>query len=69
MLLIAVVFGAMGTAIGSVLQDMQGPAIMNSGDADILPLRGAVPLTNLPAALRINGLDPLSTGSTACADR
>jgi ABC-2 type transport system permease protein len=65
MLLIAVVFGAMGTAIGSVLQDMQGfQLIMNFLVMPIFFLSGALfPLTNLPTALRVlTSLDPLSYG-------
>ena len=65
MLLIAVVFGAMGTAIGSVLQDMQGfQLIMNFLVMPIFFLSGALfPLTNLPSALHVlTSLDPLSYG-------
>ena len=44
MALIAIVFAALGTAIGSSLKDMQGfQLIMNfHGDADLLPVRRAV---------------------------
>lgn len=65
MMLIAVVFGAMGTAIGSVLQDMQGfQLIMNFLVMPIFFLSGALfPLTNLPKALAVlTSLDPLSYG-------
>lgn len=65
MLLIAVVFGALGTAIGSVLQDMQGfQLIMNFLVLPIFFLSGALfPLTNLPKALGIiTSIDPLSYG-------
>ena len=65
MLLIAVVFGALGTAIGSVLQDMQGfQLIMNFLVMPIFFLSGALfPLANLPKALGIvTSIDPLSYG-------
>jgi ABC-2 type transport system permease protein len=65
MLMIAVVFGALGTAIGSVLQDMQGfQMIMTFMVMPIFFLSGALfPLTNLPATLAvITSLDPLSYG-------
>ncbi len=65
MLLIAVVFGALGTAIGSVLQDMQGfQLIMNFLVMPIFFLSGALfPLANLPKALGVlTRLDPLSYG-------
>jgi ABC-2 type transport system permease protein len=65
MLLIAVVFGAMGTAIGSVLQDIQGfQLIMNFLVMPIFFLSGALfPLSNLPAVLAtLTSLDPLSYG-------
>lgn len=65
MLLIAVVFGALGTAIGSVLQDMQGfQLIMNFLVLPIFFLSGALfPLANLPKALGIiTSIDPLSYG-------
>lgn len=65
MLCIAVVFGAMGTAIGAVLKDMQGfQLIMNFLVMPIFFLSGALfPLTNLPAALTVlTSLDPLSYG-------
>ncbi len=65
MLLIAMVFGALGTAIGSVLQDMQGfQLIMNFLVMPIFFLSGALfPLGNLPAALTVlTSIDPLSYG-------
>jgi ABC-2 type transport system permease protein len=65
MALIAVVFGALGTAIGSVLQDMQGfQLIMNFLVIPIFFLSGALfPLTNLPKVLSvITSIDPLSYG-------
>ena len=65
MLLIAVVFGAMGTAIGSVLQDMQGfQLIMNFVVMPIFFLSGALfPLNGLPPALAaLTRADPLSYG-------
>lgn len=65
MLLIAIVFGAMGTAIGSVLQDMQGfQLIMNFLVMPIFFLSGALfPLANLPQPLTIlTSLDPLAYG-------
>jgi ABC-2 type transport system permease protein len=65
MVLIAVVFGSMGTAIGSVLQDMQGfQLIMNFLIMPIFFLSGALfPLANLPKALSIvTTIDPLSYG-------
>jgi ABC-2 type transport system permease protein len=65
MLLIAVVFGALGTAIGSLLQDMQGfQLIMNFMVMPIFFLSGALfPLANLPAALSLlTSLDPLAYG-------
>jgi ABC-2 type transport system permease protein len=63
--MIAIVFAALGTAIGSVLQDMQGfQLIMNFLLMPIFLLSGAIfPLTNLPAALTvITHLDPLAYG-------
>jgi ABC-2 type transport system permease protein len=62
---IAVVFAALGTAIGSGLQDMQGfQLIMNFLVLPIFFLSGALfPLTNLPRPLAvITSLDPLSYG-------
>lgn len=65
MALTAVVFGGLGTAIGSLLQDMQGfQLIMNFLVMPIFFLSGALfPLTNLPKALSaVTSLDPLSYG-------
>jgi ABC-2 type transport system permease protein len=65
MLLIALVFGALGTAIGSALQDMQGfQLIMNFLVMPIFFLSGALyPLNNLPKVLSvITTVDPLSYG-------
>jgi ABC-2 type transport system permease protein len=65
MVLIAVVFAALGVAIGSSLQDMQGfQLIMNFLVMPIYFLSGALfPLVGLPRALSIiTKLDPLSYG-------
>lgn len=65
MAFIAIVFGALGTAIGSVLQDMQGfQLIMNFLVLPIFFLSGALfPLNNLPRALSVvTSIDPLSYG-------
>jgi len=65
MMLIAVVFAALGTIIGSMLRDMQGfQLIMNFLVMPIFFLSGALyPLSNLPAALAVlTRLDPLSYG-------
>jgi ABC-2 type transport system permease protein len=65
MALIAVVFAALGTAIGSSLKDMQAfQLIMNFLIMPIFFLSGALfPLANLPAALAVaTRLDPLSYG-------
>ena len=65
MLLIAMVFGALGTAIGSVLKDMQGfQLIMNFLIMPIFFLSGALfPLAGLPLALTIlTSVDPLAYG-------
>ena len=65
MALIAVVFAALGTIIGSALRDMQGfQLIMNFLVMPIFFLSGALfPLANLPAALTVaTRLDPLSYG-------
>ena len=65
MALIAIVFAALGTAIGSTLQDMQGfQLIMNFLVMPIFFLSGALfPLTNLPAALAVaTRIDPLTYG-------
>ncbi|MGO8814520.1 MAG: ABC transporter permease [Terriglobia bacterium] len=63
--LIAMVFGGLGTAIGSKLQDMQGfQLIMNFLVLPIFFLSGALfPLDHLPKVLGfITDLDPLSYG-------
>jgi ABC-2 type transport system permease protein len=65
MALIAVVFAALGTVIGSMLRDMQGfQLVMNFLVMPIFFLSGALyPLSNLPAALAVaTRLDPLSYG-------
>jgi ABC-2 type transport system permease protein len=65
MALIAVVFAALGTAIGSSLRDMQGfQMIMNFLIMPIFFLSGALfPLANLPPALAVaTRMDPLSYG-------
>ena len=65
MALIAIVFAALGTAIGSTLRDMQGfQMIMNFLIMPIFFLSGALfPLTNLPTPLLVaTRLDPLSYG-------
>ena len=65
MALIAIVFSALGTAIGSTLRDMQGfQLIMNFLVMPIFFLSGALfPLENLPTALDIaTRADPLSYG-------
>lgn len=65
MMCIAFVFGALGTAFGAVLKDMQGfQLIMNFIVMPIFFLSGALfPLAGLPFALKIlTGLDPLSYG-------
>jgi ABC-2 type transport system permease protein len=65
MALIAAMFTALGTAIGSVLTDMQGfQIIINFLVMPIFFLSGALfPLTHLPRALTlVTGLDPLSYG-------
>jgi ABC-2 type transport system permease protein len=65
MALIAIVFAALGIAIGSTLRDMQGfQLIMNFLVMPIFFLSGALfPLANLPAALTVaTHLDPLSYG-------
>jgi ABC-2 type transport system permease protein len=65
LILIAIVFAALGTAIGSVLQDMQGfQLIMNFLVLPIFFLSGALfPLSNLPSALTvITSVDPLTYG-------
>ena len=65
MTLICVVFAALGTAIGSTLQNMQGfQLIMNFLVMPIFFLSGALyPLSNLPALLSlVTKLDPLAYG-------
>src|SRR6476660_2126032 len=65
MALIAVVFAALGTIIGSSLKDMQGfQLVMNFLVMPIFFLSGALyPLSNLPTALTVlTHLDPLSYG-------
>src|SRR5262245_60717867 len=65
MALIAVVFAALGTIIGSGLRDMQGfQLVMNFLVMPIFLLSGALyPLSNLPTALTVmTHLDPLSYG-------
>ena len=65
MTLIAVVFAALGTIIGSALRDMQGfQLIMNFLVMPIFFLSGALfPLANLPVALAVaTRVDPLSYG-------
>ena len=65
MALIAIVFAALGTSIGSSLQDMQGfQLIMNFLVLPIFFLSGALfPLNNLPKTLAfVTRLDPLSYG-------
>jgi ABC-2 type transport system permease protein len=65
MVLIAVVFAALGTAIGSTLRDMQGfQMVMNFLVMPIFFLSGALyPLGGLPAALAAaTRVDPLSYG-------
>jgi len=68
MVLIATVFGALGTGIGSTLQDMQGfQLIMNFMVLPIFFLSGALfPLNNLPKVLSvITKFDPLTYGVDA----
>lgn len=63
--LIAVVFSALGTSIGSSMQDMQAfPLVMNFLMLPIFFLSGALfPLKNLPKALNtVTAFDPLSYG-------
>jgi ABC-2 type transport system permease protein len=65
MLMIAIVFAALGTTIGSVLKDMQGfQMTMNFLVLPIFFLSGALfPLNNLPRALSwITSADPLAYG-------
>jgi ABC-2 type transport system permease protein len=68
MLLIATVFAALGTAIGSTLKDMQGfQIIMNFLVMPLFFLSGALyRLKDLPVALTVlTSLDPLSYGIDA----
>ena len=65
MALIAVVFAALGTVIGSSLKDMQGfQLVMNFMVMPIFFLSGALyPLTNLPKVLALlTRIDPLTYG-------
>ena len=65
MVLIAIMCTAIGTMVGSVLQDMQGfQLIMNFLVMPIFFLSGAlVPLANLPMGLAIaTRVDPLTYG-------
>src|SRR6516225_9649382 len=65
MALIAVVFAALGTAIGSTLRDMQGfQMVMNFLVMPIFFLSGALfPLADLPTALDVaTYIDPLTYG-------
>jgi ABC-2 type transport system permease protein len=65
MMLIAIVFAALGTVIGSSLKDMQGfQLVMNFLVMPIFFLSGALyPLTNLPKVLTfLTRLDPLTYG-------
>jgi ABC-2 type transport system permease protein len=65
MMLIAIVFCALGTAIGSALEDMQGfQLVMNFLVMPIFFMSGALfPLGNLPSALVVvTHIDPLSYG-------
>jgi ABC-2 type transport system permease protein len=66
--LIAIVFAALGTAFGSIVQDMQGfQLIMNFMVLPIFFLSGALfPLNGLPKALAFaTRLDPLTYGMDA----
>jgi ABC-2 type transport system permease protein len=65
MALIAIVFAALGTVIGSSLKDMQGfQLVMNFLVMPIFFLSGALyPLTNLPRVLAVlTRIDPLTYG-------
>jgi ABC-2 type transport system permease protein len=65
MVLIATVFAALGTSIGSLLRDMQGfQMVMNFLVMPIFFLSGAIyPLAGLPRVLAVaTRLDPLSYG-------
>jgi ABC-2 type transport system permease protein len=71
MILVAVTFTALGTAIGSLLTDMQGfQMIMNFLVMPIFFLSGALfPLNNIPTALAIvAALDPLTYGVDGLRD-
>lgn len=71
MFLIAVLFAALGTAIASVLQDMQGfQFIMNFLVMPLFFLSGALfPLTGLPAVINtIASINPLSYGVDGLRD-
>jgi ABC-2 type transport system permease protein len=64
-ILVAIVFAALGTGIGSILQDMQGfQLVMNFLVLPIFFLSGALyPLSNLPQAMAvIVRIDPLTYG-------
>jgi ABC-2 type transport system permease protein len=64
-IMIAIVFAALGTALGSVIKDMQGfQLVMNFMVLPIFFLSGALfPLANLPLAMTIiTRLDPLAYG-------
>lgn len=68
MFLIAILFTSFGTAIGSLLDDMQGfQLIMNFLVMPMFFLSGSLfPLTNLPPALKIiTSIDPLTYGVDA----
>jgi len=68
MALVALVFSAMGTIIGSSLKEMQGfQIIMNFLVMPIFFLSGALyPLRNLPVALTVlTRIDPLTYGVDA----
>jgi ABC-2 type transport system permease protein len=65
LLLIAILFAALGTTIGSVIPDMQAfPIVMNFLVLPIFFLSGALfPLDSSPKALKlISSFDPLSYG-------
>ena len=65
MMMIAIVFAALGTVIGSSLKDMQGfQLVMNFLVMPIFVLSGALyPLSNLPKVLAfLTRLDPLTYG-------
>lgn len=71
MILIAVMFTAMGTAIASVLSDFQGfQLVMNFLVMPIFFLSGALfPLTNVPRVLQmVAAADPLSYGVDGLRD-